>query len=234
MNISSLGIRFKEEIIPWATFSSFHIRINFTSQQLFLFLEALSNFRTVLGRIEEIKCLGSRCGQSVPSVSILYFHDLFSAHGCGISSISVPNYLSLAATSLPLLQVSGSVLCLSCSFTFSCLSLGKFDHFIETATHPHRQRVVLGIWFLDRKTSGFTSWIKAAWLVMQWMNVQSKLCKIVWINLAPLAQTTPRRWKLLLLDGSVLEATWKYVGLLLVLKMSVWRPLPYNGSCQYH
>lgn len=49
---------FKEEVIPWDTFSSFHIRKIFTFQQQFLFLGALSNFRAVLGRIEEIKCLG--------------------------------------------------------------------------------------------------------------------------------------------------------------------------------
>lgn len=50
------------------------------------------------------------------------------------------------------------------------------------------------------------------------MNVQSKLCKIVWRNLAPLAQTTPHGWKLFLLDGSVLEATWKYVRVLVFLR----------------
>lgn len=157
------------------------------------------------------------CGSSVPpSLSVLYFHDLFSAHGCEISSILVPNYLSLAATSVPLITPgSSSLLCLSCSFTFSSLSLSKFDHFYRDSDSPHRQgEGYWGICFLGRKTSGFTGWIKAAGLVKQWMNVQSKLCKRVWINLAPLAQTTPHRWKLFLLDGSVLEATWKYVGLL--------------------
>ena len=89
---------------------------------------------------------------------------------------------------------------------------------MEIVTHSIGREGYWGIRLLGRKASRFTDWISALWLMKQWVNVQSKLCKRVWVHLAPLAQTRPHRWKLFLLDGSVLEATWKYVGLLVVLR----------------
>lgn len=98
------------------------------------------------------------------------------------------------------------------------LCLSKFGHFCRDSNLPHRQGGLVGHLIPGHENIRIHRLNYSSLTCKQWMNVQSRLCKIMWINLASLSQNTTHKWKLFLSDVNVLKASWKYVELLVLLR----------------